>query len=72
MPRLGIHLTTPQVKRLKEISGQTGLAVSDLIRRAVDDWLERYEEKERNRNAGDSAHEIVSIFETKPYQMKGS
>jgi len=70
MPRLGIHLTAPQVKRLKEISCQTGLAVSDLIRRALDDWLEKFEEKERNRNTGDSTHEVVSIFEAKPYQMK--
>jgi hypothetical protein len=49
MPRLGIYLTPPQVKKLKEISTQTGLAVSDLIRRSLDDWLEKYEEKERKR-----------------------
>jgi hypothetical protein len=49
MPRLGIYLTLPQVKRLKDISIQTGLAVSDLIRRSLDDWLEKYEEKERKK-----------------------
>jgi hypothetical protein len=37
------------VKRVKEISIQTGLAVSDLIRRSLDDWLEKYEEKERKK-----------------------
>jgi hypothetical protein len=49
MPRVGIYLTLPQVRRLKKISIETGLAVSDLIRRSLDDWLEEYEEKERKR-----------------------
>jgi len=49
MPRVGLYLTEPQVKKLKEISKKTGLAVSDLIRRSLDDWLERYDEKERRK-----------------------
>jgi len=49
MPRVGLYLTEPQIKKLKEISKKTGLAVSDLIRRSLDDWLERYEEKERRK-----------------------
>jgi hypothetical protein len=72
MPRLGIYLTLPQVKRLKDISTQTGLAVSDLIRRSLDDWLERYEEKEKKRTGENSAHTITSIFETKPPPVKNA
>ncbi len=49
MPRVGLYLTDPQVKKLKELSKATGLKISDLIRRSLDDWLERYEEKERKR-----------------------
>ena len=49
MPRVGLYLTDPQIKKLKEISQKTGLTTSDLIRRSLDDWLEKYEEKERKR-----------------------
>jgi hypothetical protein len=49
MPRVGLYLTEPQVKKLKDISNKTGLAVSDLIRRALDDWLEKFEERERKK-----------------------
>ena len=50
MPRVGLYLTTPQIKKVKEVSRKTGLAVSDLMRRSLDDWLEKYEEKERKKN----------------------
>jgi hypothetical protein len=49
MPRVGLYLTSPQIKRLKEFSKKTGLTVSDLMRRSLDDWIEKYEEKERKR-----------------------
>jgi len=49
MPRVGLYLTEPQVTKLKDISNKTGLTVSDLIRRALDDWLERFEERERKK-----------------------
>ncbi len=52
MPRVGLYLTTPQIKKVKEVSKKTGLAISDLMRRSLDDWLERYEEKERKRKKG--------------------
>jgi hypothetical protein len=47
MPRVGLYLTEPQIKKLKDISNRTGLKVSDLIRRALDEWFEKYEERER-------------------------
>jgi hypothetical protein len=70
MPRLGIYLTMPQVRTLKQISTQTGLAVSELIRRSLDDWLEKYEEKERRKTGENSTHPITSISEMKPPQAK--
>lgn len=45
MIRTNIYLTEPQMRKFKAISKKTGLAVSDLIRRALDDWLEKYEGK---------------------------
>jgi hypothetical protein len=42
-------LTEIQIKKFKEISKKTGLTFSDLIRRSLDDWLERHEEKERKK-----------------------
>lgn len=62
MPRLGIYLTMPQVRTLKQISTQTGLAVSELIRRSLDDWLEKYEEKERRKTGENSTHPVTSIL----------
>jgi len=49
MIRTNIYLTEPQIKKFKTISKKTGLAVSDLIRRALDEWLERYEGKGERR-----------------------
>ncbi len=49
MPRVGLYLTEPQVRKLRDISNKTGLTVSDLIRRALDDWLEKFEERERKK-----------------------
>lgn len=49
MPRVGLYLTEPQVRSLKDISDKTGLTVSDLIRRALDDWLEKFDERERKK-----------------------
>jgi len=48
MIRTNIYLTEPQTKKFKAISKKTGLTVSDLIRRALDEWLKKYEKGERN------------------------
>lgn len=45
--RVGFYLTDPQIKGLKRVSKKTGLSVSELIRRAIDDQLEKYKQKER-------------------------
>ncbi len=49
MIRTNIYLTENQVKKFKAISKKTGLAVADVIRRALDDWLGRYEKKGKGR-----------------------
>ena len=47
MQRFDLYLTALQMKKLKTISKKTGLAIADLIRRMVDDALEKYEEKSK-------------------------
>jgi len=47
MPRVGLYLTEPQVKKLKAISKKTGLTVSEIIRRIIDEGLEKYESKQK-------------------------
>jgi len=43
--RVGFYLTDLQIKELKRVSKKTGLSVSELIRRAIDEHLEKYKEK---------------------------
>ena len=40
MKRVNYHLTNQEIKALRELSQQTGLTVSELIRRAIDEYLE--------------------------------
>jgi len=47
MKRINITISDVHIKRLKTMSKKTGITVSDLIRRAVDDYWERFEKKER-------------------------
>lgn len=39
MKRLALFLTEKQIERLKSLSDKDGLSVSELIRRAIDDYL---------------------------------
>lgn len=45
MKRVNFHLTPGQVKSLKARSDKSGLSVAELIRRAIDYWLENTEDK---------------------------
>jgi len=47
--RLNFYLTDIQVKRLQMMSKKTGLTASEIIRRAIDDYWERFERKEKRR-----------------------
>jgi len=41
MKRVDFHLTVSQIKKLKKLSKKTGLTVAELIRRAIDKFLEK-------------------------------
>jgi hypothetical protein len=45
MKRCNFYLADIQIKRLKEINKKTGLPLSDILRRAIDEYWERFEKK---------------------------
>jgi predicted DNA-binding protein len=45
MKRINITLSGVHIKRLKFMSKKTGLSVSDLIRRGIDEYWEKFEKK---------------------------
>jgi predicted DNA-binding protein len=47
--RLNFYLTDIQVKRLQMMSKKTGLTASEIIRRAIDEYWERFERKAKRR-----------------------
>ena len=47
--RMNFYLTDVEVKRLNEMSKKTGLTASEIVRRAIDEYWERFERKERSR-----------------------
>jgi len=44
MVRVGLYLSDFQMKKLKTISNKKGLSVSEIIRRMIDEGLERLKE----------------------------
>jgi hypothetical protein len=47
MQRFDLYLANVQIKKLKSIAKKTGYSAAELVRKAVDEWLEKYEEKGR-------------------------
>ncbi len=47
MIRTNIFLTRTELKRLRTLSRKTGAPIAKLVRRAVDEYLERVEKKGR-------------------------
>jgi predicted DNA-binding protein len=45
--RTNIYLTEIQSKKFKALSKKTGYSMAELIRRALDEWLEKYREKNK-------------------------
>jgi predicted DNA-binding protein len=43
--RTNIYLTENQSKKFKALSKKTGYSMAELIRRALDEWLEKQETK---------------------------
>lgn len=41
MQRINTHLTKPQINCLKKLAKKTGLKIAELIRRAIDEYLEK-------------------------------
>jgi len=41
--RVGFYLSEIEIKGLKKLSKKTGLSVSELIRRAIDEYLSKQE-----------------------------
>lgn len=48
MIRVNYHLTLKQLERLREMSKETGLAVAELIRRAIDKYFEAQSKNEKD------------------------
>jgi predicted transcriptional regulator len=47
MKRVNFHLTEDQTRRLHERATATGLKVAEMIRRAVDAYLDREEKRDK-------------------------
>jgi predicted DNA-binding protein len=47
--RVGFYLTAFQINNLRKMSKKTGLTVSEIIRRAIDAYWERFEKKGRGK-----------------------
>jgi predicted DNA-binding protein len=47
--RLNFYLTDIQVKRLQMMSKKTGLTASEIIRRTIDEYWEKFERKGRTK-----------------------
>ena len=45
--RANFYLAEIQMKRLKAMSKKTGLSASEILRRAIDEYWERFEKKGR-------------------------
>jgi len=49
MKRMNFYLADMQIKRLKALQRKTGLPLSDILRRAIDEYWERYERKAQRK-----------------------
>ena len=47
MKGMNFYLADMQIRRLKAIQKKTGLPLSDILRRAIDEYWERFEKKEK-------------------------
>jgi len=47
MKRCNFYLADIQIRRLKAIQKKTGLPLSDILRRAIDEYWERFEKRQK-------------------------
>lgn len=45
MKRTNFYLSEIQIKKLEQLSKKTGLSMSELLRRAIDEYFEKVKEK---------------------------
>lgn len=45
MKRINVHLADMQIKKLKQLSDNTGMSVAEIVRRAIDEYLGKQERK---------------------------
>lgn len=50
MKRTNIHLAPDQIDRLKKLAGRKGITVAELIRRAIESYLERHDKREQKHD----------------------
>jgi hypothetical protein len=49
MTRTNIYLAEVQMKKFKAIAKKAGYPVAEIIRKALDEWLEKREEKNKRK-----------------------
>lgn len=49
MKRVNFTISEVEIKRLKVLSKKTGLSASEILRRAIDEYWERFERKESGK-----------------------
>lgn len=47
MKRINSYISKPQHDKLKQLAKEKGIGVGELLRRVLDEWLEREAEKEK-------------------------
>jgi predicted DNA-binding protein len=45
--RMNFYIAEIQIKRLKSLSKKTGMTASEIVRRGIDEYWEKYERKEK-------------------------
>lgn len=49
MKRTNIHLATDQIERLREVADRKGITVAELVRRAIESYLDAEDRKRKSR-----------------------
>jgi len=73
MKRTNVHLTEQQIERLSQLSKSTGLSVAELIRRAIDYYLDEvsWPRPSEEDYHGPSFDEALDLLESSLEKEKG-
>ena len=61
MKRCNFYLADIQIRRLKAINKKTGLPLSDILRRAIDEYWEKYEKKGKRKQHDSGERPLVEM-----------